>query len=318
VLSELKFVQGAVAKKEFIPAMKHFAIENGFVRAYNGKLALCAPIAFNIDCKPEAAPLVNAITQCEDAIQLTMTDKGRLRIVSGNFKAFINCIQEDTPHVHPEGEEVKFDGDAMLRALKVVEPFISDDASRPWANGVLMRGQSVLATNNVTAVEYWTGAQMPITVNIPRAAVEELLRINEAPTHAQVTENSMTFHYPDKRWVRTQLLTTEWPEFKFFEQENKPTPIDKRLFDGLEKLKRFVDKSGRVYIEQGTLRTVAADSMDDGARYDVPGLACEGIYNIDMLMLLKDIATYADLTRYPQPCFFYGENLRGAIIGMRM
>jgi hypothetical protein len=37
-----------------------------------------------------------------------------------------------------------------------------------------------------------------------------------------------------------------------------------------------------------------------------------------MLMLLKGKIKQADFTTYPSPCVFYGERMRGAIIGMRM
>lgn len=329
MLSELRFVKGAVSKKEFLPAMTHFAIEAGMVRAYNGSLALCAPINFNIDCKPKALPLIDAINACtkndpdegEQPIQLAMTPTGRLRITSGDFKAFIECINEDTPHVQPEGERVDFDGAAMFEAIKAVEPFIGDDASRPWCNGVLMRGESAFATNNVVAVQYWTGANMPIEINVPRTAIAEMLRINEPPTYAQVTTNSITFHYLDKRWVRTQLLDVKWPDMdKLFAQAQPEHAIamDPRLFLGLEKIKKFTDKSGRVFIEKGILRTAPKDDVDEGARFEIPGFVPEGIYQIDMLLMLKNIAQHADFSPYPSPAFFYGGRLRGAIVGMRM
>lgn len=318
MLRELKFVQGAIARKELVPAMTHFAIEGGFVRAYNGALALCAPIAFDIDCKPKAAPLVHAIAQSSETIQLSMTSIGRLRIVSGDFKAYVDCITEETPHVQPEGERVDFNGDAMLQALKAVEPFIGDDASRQWSTGVLMRGESVYATNNVIGVEYWTGAKMPITINVPRKAVTEMLRIDEAPTHAQVTDNSITFHYEDRRWIRTQLLDlATWPDVTKLFQGDNAVPIDAKFFEGLTKLKPFVDKSGRVYIAEGVMRTVSHE-LDEGARVDIPSFPHTGVYNIEMLLLLQGSITHADFSTYPSPCIFYGDRLRGAIVGMRM
>lgn len=88
MLKELKFVQGAVAKKDLLPAMTHFAIEGGHVRSYNGTLALSSPIPFDIDCKPKAGPLVQAIANCNDTVTLSMTPAGKLRIQSGKFWAF--------------------------------------------------------------------------------------------------------------------------------------------------------------------------------------------------------------------------------------
>jgi hypothetical protein len=327
MLTELKFVKGAVAKKDLLPAITHFAIENGFVRAFNGSLAMCAPIAFNIDCKPKAVQLVNAIEQCGDAqIQLSMTEKGRLRVHGGSFKAFVDCITEETPHVLPEGVEVRLDmvqsggttlGNALLKALHAVEPFISNDASRPWSNGVLLRDHSVYATNNVIAVQYWTSIPLPFSVNIPSTCVAEMLRINEPPIYAQVAEQSITFHYADTRWIRTALLATTWPDVdRILGKESVNTPVDKELFVGLEKLKKFTDKLGRIYIKDGVMST--SEEEDQGARFNIPDSMWTGVYNVDMLLLLKDIAEKADFNHYPNPSTFEGGMLRGAIVGMRL
>lgn len=317
MLKALKFVQGAVAKKDFLPAMTHFAIEKGCVRAYNGVLALSTPIDCDIECKPKADKMVKAIADCDETVVMAMTDAGRLRIVSGTFKAFIECVTDETPHVWPEGDRVDFNGDVVLEAFKAIEPFIGDDASRPWSNGVLLRGESAFATNNVTLVEYWIGAAFPRVVNVPRVCVREMLRIGETPTHAQMTDNSITFHYSENRWIRSQLFNTEWPDLKrILDTECNVSPIDARLFVGLKKIKSFADKMNRVFIKDGKLSTVTEDG--EGAAFELPGFQCEGAFSIDMLLLLDGVAKDIDFTTYPKPCLFFGDKLRGAIIGMRM
>lgn len=316
MLESLKFVQGSVAKKDFLPAMTHFVIENKTVRGYNGMIALCSPINFDIDCKPKADELVDAIRQCDSTIVLSMTDAGRLRIESAEYKGYAKCVTEDTPHVLPEGETVTFPGAEMLDALKAVEPFIGHDASRPWSTGVLLRGGSAIATNNVCIVEYWIGAQFPRTVNLPHAAVKEILRIGKVPTHAQFTERSATFHYEENRWIRTQLLNTEWPDVeRILSAEHNEVPVHAGLFAGLTKIQKRADAMHRVFIKDGILSTHEQDG--EGAQYKVPGLQCEGVFAIPMLQLLEGIATHIDFTTYPRPCLFFGDRLRGAIIGMK-
>lgn len=317
MLKELKFVQGAVSKKDFIPALTHFRIENGTVRSYNGMLSLCSPIALDINCSPKAEPLVKAISHCDETVSLSLTPTGRLSVKAGSFKALIDCVQEETPHVMPEGERIDFDGTVLLKAFKAIYPFIGSDASRPWANGILLKDQSAFATNNVTLVEYWVGANFPIECNIPRACVKEMIRIGEAPLYAQADANSITFHYGPNCWIRTQLFSTEWPDLsKVLNQDSKQVAIDPLLFEGLEKLKSFVDKQGHIFVKQGLIST----SMDSGvgAEFDIVSMQNEGIYNIEMMMLLKDVATMIDWTTYPRPCMFQGDRLRGAIIGMKM
>lgn len=318
MLKQLKFVQGAVAKRDLMPAMTHFRIENGFVRAYNGILALCSPIDCDINCIPKADKMVKAISRCNDVMTMSMHDNGRLEISSGPFHVFIDCIDDDSQHIEPAGERVDFDGEGILKALKALAPFIGEDASRPWTNGVLLRNHSAFATNNVCLVEYWLGVKSPVTINLPEVAITEMLRINEPPTHAQMDQNSITFHYSDGRWIRSQLLDNGWPDIeRILNVPSNATPIDPRLFEALETLDGFTDKAGRVFMRNGILRTEDDDAAA-GAGYEVDGLGIEGAYQIKMLRLLKDVATHADFTRYPEPTMFFGNMLRGAILGMRM
>ncbi len=315
MLAELKFVQGSVAKKDFLPALSHFRIENGTVRGYNGKLALCSPIPLDLACTPKAAPLVRAIGNCDETVTLTLTAAGRLAVRSGGFKAFIDCVEGETPHVEPEGDEFVINGEALLAGLTAIAPFVSDDASRPWSNGVLLRGQSAFATNNVILVEYWLGVDFP-EYNIPREAIKEMLRIGEAPVTAQADKNSLTFHYTGGRWIRSQLLETGWPDLaRVLNVASAPTPIDPQIFVGLATIKPFVDKIGRVLFNEGRMTT--HESADEGASFDCATPLPEGVYALEMIALLEGVATKADWSLYPKPAMFFGERLRGAIIGMR-
>jgi DNA polymerase III sliding clamp (beta) subunit (PCNA family) len=316
MLSDLKFVQGSVAKKDYLPALTHFCIENGTVRGYNGTLALCSPIPFDIACKPRADKMVQAIRNCTDTISLSMTPAGKLSIKSGKFKAFVECVEGETNHVEPEGDIVQINGEAMLQAVRALSEFVGDDASRPWSNGMLFRGQSAFATNNIIVVEFWMGVDFPLPANIPRAAIKEILRINEAPTHAQVSETSFTLHYSNGRWIRTQLLATDWPELgRIMEQPHKPHAIPGTLFAALESVKPFCDKLGRVTFHEGAVCSSLVEG--EGARFEVEGLDYNGSYQVDMMLSLNGVATSIDLTTYPRPCIFYGDRIRGAIIGMR-
>lgn len=316
MLKELKFVMGAVSKKDLVPAMTHFCIEDGHVRSFNGIVALSSPIPFDINCKPKAETLYRAIENCEDTITLYMTPGGKLGVKSGPFRALVSCIEESAVHVEPEGEIVDIDGDAVLKAFKVLEPIIGDDAARSWQAGILLKGQSAYATCNVVVVEYWTGVDFGHVVNIPLQAVREVIRVNEPPTCAQLNDNSFTFHFSDGRWIRTQLLTTEWPDLtRILDKPHNASPIDARLFVAMDKLKKLSDKMGRMYITDGVVHT--HDSQDEGSAYALSGCDVKrAIFSREMFTLLNGLATEIDLHAWPKPCLFFGERLRGAIVGM--
>lgn len=317
MLAELKFVKGAVGKKNLLPALTHFKIENGTIRSFNGTLALSSPIKLDIDCVPKAIPFVKAIENCEEAVALTLTPAKRLGIKSGKFKAFIDCVHdEETPHVEPEGEMFDVDGESLIGALKLLFPLIGNDASRQWTTGILLNGQSAMATNNVMLAEYWLASSFPIVVNIPRQAVQEMLRIKEAPISAQATGNSITFHYEGERWIRTALLSNEWQDMSpLFEGNPTPAPVEDTLFEGLAAVAPFADDMGRVYFNEGVLYTSLTEG--EGASYAVPNMPHHGVYQIDMLKKLEGVATSIDMSQYPRPATFFGDRLRGVLVGIK-
>lgn len=318
MLEALKFVQGAVAKKDFVPALTHFRIQGRTIRGFNGNLAISSPIDLDLDIHPKATSLVKAIQACEGTIQLSMTPAGKLSVKSGPFRALVECLQEPYPEVLPEGEIIQLTG-GLVKVLAELLPFIAEDASRPWARGILFRGQSAFATNNVVLVEKWMGTPFPVEVNIPKSAVVELVRIGEEPVAIQLTEASATFHYGEGRWLRTQLYSTGWPDLsRILNQTASPSPFPQGFWEAVETLGKFVDQTGRMFFRPGLLSTSLAEG--EGAAVEVPGLAVEACYHHGQLSLLQDVAQVIDFRGGDEskpPAMFFGEMLRGAIIGMR-
>lgn len=316
MLAELKFVQGAVSRKDLLPEMTHFSIVDGRITSYNGVLALSSPIDFGIDCYPKAEALIKAIASCTDVTTLSMTPAGRLRVESGKFRSFVPCLVDVSYDITPEGEEVGLDGEAFLKGLKIVARFIGNDASRPWSNGVLLKDQSFFATNNVSLVQYWLGINFPSVVNIPMAAVREVLRINRAPTHVQLTDRSITFHYESGEWIRSQLLATDWPTFShLLDVPSNPVPIEDELFTAIRVLKGSEDELRRIYIKENQFYT-HKEINESGACYTADISMPEGCFSGTVLELLEGVGEVADFTKWPAPIPFFGPNLRGVLMGM--
>lgn len=316
MLKALKFVRGAVAVKDFVPALNHFHINGGTIRGYNGMLGLCCPISLDLDIQPNAVQFTKALQNCrEDPIQLHMTSAGRLSVKSGRFKAFVDCHQDSYPEVVPEGETIALDH-GIVQALKTLFPFIADDASRSWARGILFRGQSAFATTNINLIEFWLGYDFPVAINIPKTAVAELIRIGEEPESMRVTESSVTFHYAGDKWLRTQTYSTEWPDLgRIFNKESKQTPLSDKVWDAAEDLASSVDELGRLFFTPGLISTSPVEGQ--GSSIEVPEIVTAGCFNVKQFLMLKGVMTTIDLTASPAPCLFLGDNIRGAIIGMR-
>lgn len=313
MLSALKFVQGAISKKDLIPAQTHFLIDNGKIRSFNGNIALCSPIPIDINCQPKAAPLIKMISECKEIPQLKMTEAGRLSVKSGKLRVLIDCFSEIMPYIVPSGTLYEVDGDLVLKALKKLQPVVTTNTKHAWANGVLFSNGSAFATNNVILVQYWTNSVFAKPVNIPLACVDEVVRINEKPLRVQISDISITFHYENGRWLYSNLIADKWPDvMRILEADSVPIEMPTDIFTAIKSLKSFA-KEDRVFFNTGAITT-----GDSGATYEMgESFDFSGAYGASMFLLLQDMAKTIDLTRYPQPALFFGENIRGAISGMK-
>lgn len=317
MLDALKFVQGSVNSKDLVPALAHFCIRDNRITGFNGRLALSAPLAVDLECYPRAKDFYNAVRACESTVELHVTASQRLSVRSDNFQAFIEQVPaESYPAIAPEGVRVELKGN-ILPALRLLYDITCEDVSRPWAASVLFDGGTVMTTNNIVLAQYWLGHHFPYRISIPRYAVAEMIRIGEEPLFVQLTSHSATMHYAGERWLRTQLVSPQWPDIlplleSVSTQEAQDIP--EGFFDALETLMPFIAADGRVYLMDDCVSTAEVE----GASVVVKGLRKSGAYNVHMLRILQGAVSSAAFAAHPKPAAIFGPQLRGAIIGMRV
>jgi len=320
LIKALKFVRGAVSRKDYQPALSHFLIKDGQVMGYDGTIALSSPIPLDIQATPKAIPFVKAIERCTDpTTALNLTATGKISLKSGKFKATIECTEESLvlESIQPEGDYVDLSS-TLVSALRTLEPFIGVDASRPWSSGILLHNFSAFATNNIILAEAWIGGSLP-NINLPGSAIKELTRIAEEPIGIQLSKTSVTFHFKGDRWLRSQLLNTEWPDIHSLLEQTFDTstmsPLPSNFFEAVETIAYAVEDDGRIYFRDSYITTALEGGI--GASVEIQGLPAFGSYHHKMLMLLKDRVQQIDFTKHPNPCPFIGDQLRGVFLGMR-
>lgn len=324
MLESLKFVTAAIARKDFVPELTHYKIEDGRVTCFNGIFALSSDIDIDLDVRPQGAKFLAALRAAPDeTIALNMTPAGKLAVKSGKFKAYIECIEAKfQTFVEPEGEDVEL-GEHFIKGLRALSPLMGIDASRPWLMGIRIQGPFMFATNNVMLGQYWHGADLPHNVAIPDLVVNELLRINEIPTRVQLADRSITFWFGENRWMRTNLLDDgRWP-LELFErilstETTEQTEFPDEFFEDVDLLKPFLNDSGTVYLTPEYMST--SQHEGDGTQVEVAlkGITTMQAYHHKQLMILKEVAKTVDWTTYPNPIMFRGERLRGALVGQRV
>lgn len=316
MLEALKFVQGSVAKKDFVPELTHFKISDGMIKGFNGNITLCCPIDLDLEVNPKANSLIKAIKCCKDAVSLYKTGTGRLAVKSGKFKAFIDCIDTAYPDIPLDGVMVELE-EPLLPTLKTLFPFISEDASHPWSRGILFKDKSAFVTNNIIFIEKWLGCQFPHEINIPHMAIKELIRIKEEPERLQIAKNSATFHFAGGKWLRTTLYVKKWPDVSpLFDVDANLIPFPEEFFSSVDELKSFISPTDSIYFTENTLST--SIEIEEGASMEVEGVPeiPDGAFHVKHLQMLEKVATAIDFSLFPK-CYFSGDRLRGIIVGKR-
>lgn len=315
MLESLRFVKGAVSKKDHLPELAHFHIAGGRILGFNGAMGLSAPIPLDLEANPKALPFFKAIETCRDTVQLHMTDSQRLAVKSGGFKAYIDCVESGiSTEIVPEGELAQSTGH-LLPALETLAPFISEDASRPWSKGVLFKGTKAYATNNIVLIEYDLGYEVPFEITVPHKAVRELLRIKEEPLSLQTDGSSITFHFEGDRWLRTQVYAQAWPDLEpILDRGGSGAPVPEGFYQTVEELLPFTDALTMVYMEPGVVRTEIHPGTGAEMEIDLSGT---GAFQGKQLTALAGVATHIDFEAYPDPCGFAGPGVRGVIMGAR-
>lgn len=324
MFDQLKFCQGAVSKKNLLPVLNHYMIRNKRITSYNGEIALSTPVPLEMTCFPNADKFYKAIGQCQAGtnVELNLTDSGNLRIRNGKFRAIVTCLTEEKGiDIEPEGEQYELDGEALFHALKTIEPFIGNDASRAWSNGALFRDCCVVATTNAILIQQWVKKSILPEVNLPGITIREFLRIKRIPTGVMFAKHSITFLYEDKSWLKSHLLATKWPnleEVMKTDGTEKPMPLPRDFFVGLKSIADFVDPQfKKIYFRDNS---IATHEDEQGAVYtfDEP-FPYKGVYNVEMLQKLEGVVETIDFSAFPKKALFYGsEHIRGFMVGMRL
>jgi DNA polymerase III sliding clamp (beta) subunit (PCNA family) len=323
MLEALRFVRGAVAKKDFVPELTHYSIKDGTIKGFNGSILLEAPFDLGITAMPYAQTFANALKSVEGSedVVINLTKTGRLSIRAGKFRTHMPCLPEETlfpePEVTAERMVIPF---SVLPVLETLRPFIGIDASRPWSNGILFSGRSAVATNNIVLAECWLkGASFEGDLLLPSVAIKEMLRIGKEPVEMSVQDNAVSFYYANGERLTCLLTASKWPDFAHIlnTQSSSMLDVEEEHIEGVSRLLPFIDKKDAcLYVTEEGYRTSL--EPDKGTTYalDTP-LATEGGYSPEMLLAVLEVASKIDLTLFPKPCPFVAGEVRGVILGKK-
>lgn len=311
--SAIHFVCGTTSETQLVPSTRLVSTHNGIIFTTDGITSAwhIFPSKQNVcvDSKLffEAYKATKLKSLYETSNKFIATCKG----VKINLPKHDSCFFEPPKKF----KKIKIPED-FLDVIKKLSRFIATDTTQQWATGILLRKGKMLSTNSLVFIEHAFDLSLSRDYIIPAQTIANLLRINIIPSFIAEKDDCLYFLYK-KGILKTSCIDTLWwPEdYEIETNINKATIIKSDFFDGLKKIKNFLNEASDVYITKNKLQT-HIDS-DEGAQVIVPSLnnISTSRFSYKQLNDLKNIASHIDFSAYPQPCPFVGSNLKGLIAG---
>ena len=195
----------------------------------------------------------------------------------------------------------------FIDRLKLIAPFMSDDASRPWSMSVKISNGYMYATNNITVVR--TKLDYPFNdVLLSSELVTELLRIGDKPSNFTSAEKDSFFGYSNGAWIKGQTPAGEWPNLEqlfVFDKDEQLRTIPGDLKKAVEKLEHFAENGIIRFTEDGVFAGHEDDASVDGFKLQ------EIAFHVTPLLAMLQVASHWDLTATPPE--FIGKDIEGRI-----
>lgn len=307
----------------------HGRIVNGYLITFNGSLAVGHPIEEELTTCPHIPNWIAAINKAGKTLAMTQNDKGNLSVKGDNIRAIVPCLNPaDMPPVMPD-VNIAVVNDALKEGFKMLLPLCSDDGDRVHEISIMVRANTMVATNGTVIFEYWHGIDLP-QIAIMKASAKAIASVAEKLEGFGWTPNrTATFWFEGGAFMQCALAAGEWPAVdKVLDTPGEPADLHAGFFDGIEAVASF-SKDGALHFDTDKIRSGFANYGDDGpvygATYDVPGMLKGHTFSARLLKLIKPVCAKIDYWTNEDRATFYGpipngeENakLRGVIMKMK-
>lgn len=315
LLAALKFVSLSQNDSKAETQHTHVLLSNKWAVATNPVFAMGHKIDDDLNVCPHTERLIDALSKCGDTLSVTTLDSGRLSIKSDRFRAIVPCVNAALfPPVLPDTPCASLN-DALRAGFEAVAGILDNTNARPFATCALLQAGTVVGCDGYSLAEYWHGIDLPPGLLIPKPTITALLKTDKPLAKLGYSSNSVTFYFDDESWISTRVVVTSYPTYeKIFSAKANAWPVPDGFYTAIKHVSSF-NEQGSVYFNGNSISSHATD--DDGATYEIDGIPANQAYNGNFILLFENLATKFDFTTSADKCFFFGENVRGAIAAVR-
>lgn len=308
-------VRKTLSRQNIVNAFTHYLLKGKRIYASDGRMMASAPFPSDIEALVPGNELELLVDRLGDKITMTL-DGDVLKLSAGRQRGSIAILPPEEFGFPIPPEAWNKPPVSFLSALRTVRPFISDNATKPWALCAALYDGYMVGTTNVCLVEVACAKLKGNGTLVPCWAIDYLLSRTEPLVGMQAFEGALAWKWEDGSWMRTQLVQGDFPPaaLKILADLTPPAWAISE-----EWRKAYVTMSGmttdvmEVHAERLCGKTGGAVS-----EYDVESpVPAAGVsrWTTKFLDPVLNIATHWQPDAWPNPAPFVGPGIRGVIMG---
>lgn len=316
-LAAIERVKNAVSSKPLVPHLTHYLIDNGEIMSTDGQLNAGGPFPDSgVKYMVPAAEFEKVLLKFGRKASIEVEQKS-IVIKAGRYTARIATLADYDafPLQRPRGEEAKNVGQ-LINIFRRLRPFVSDNATRPFAMAYRLRSTDVTVTNNIVLARSTHTLPKGFDHLVPVWAVDFVLARRDAVlSSVRFDKGSFSFLFDDGSWMMSPLIAEQFPDGpcdKMLEATPDATwaiPGDWR--EAFNVVAELSEDSVRLYPDRIT-GGVGFSEVQAEVKSPVKELTP---FVTKQLKLVVETATYFDPSLFPKPCPWQSEGIKGVIMG---
>lgn len=356
LIEKLKWVTDAVSGQDLgVTALTSYYLNNGYIHASDGRMVVGTPFPFEGSVVVPAAEFERVLVNKPDGEFTWEFETDRLVLKRGRSKFRIKMLPEDTwPALatEPPLSMARVPED-FCESLKLLLPFCSENATKPWATTIAAIQGYLYASNNIVIArvlcpleERDSDCPQPgvagvheyenyrcIYCNahqyegpehlIPRWVAEFIIKRQDGLKSWQISDQHVTFRWADGSWMRSQLVVDKFPDVltvfqHFYEEKEIDVEITPEWRKTLLRVGKITgDPVLRLRVDQVRGASGEVLSVEEDAGTPCPEGCEETIWDLRYLEDVLSIATHWNPRMYPSPAPWRGDFIEGIVAGRR-
>lgn len=312
LLDALKFV--AVAQKKTGTVQQQFcAIGGNWLVAFNGVLMIGAKVQEDLIACPHTTQFIEALQKSGDELNITQLSENMLSVKSGDFRAIVPCARlDDLQLPAPDPPVIPVDG-RIQKALEAVAPLATENAERAYLAGVMLKNCTAVGTNGHVMLEFWHGIGLPYEFILPKASAAAIAKCIKQLTMIGFSENSITFHYADESFIKTQIFAERFPNYEQHFKDVNPWALPGLFFEAVKAVEPF-NEQGIVYFQNGMI--TSKPTPDLATTYRIEGLPDGMAFSSKYIIMLEKAMKKVYFDKELNAAYFFTDEMRGVLLGI--